>query len=287
MLAAISYDPIVNVPLGPLRISPHGVGIAVGFLIGAWLMLPESRRKGVPDEDVYVLLTRAAIGAIIGARVAYVVNHLSEYDSVIEILKVWEGGISLLGGIFGAIFTAMPKARAMGHSLWKLLDAAAPGLALGISVGRIGDLIVGDHLGKRTNFFLGYECPVAEAASPCPVGEVVHQTALYDMILTAGLLVLLLVLRRRSRESPPYDGFFIFVLGLWYGISRLIEDFLREDLRRFGLTGSQITAITTATLCLIMLAALRRTPKWGRWDERRTESPGDTPTMAAPREGEE
>jgi phosphatidylglycerol:prolipoprotein diacylglycerol transferase len=287
MLAAIAYDPIVHVPIGPLRISPHGVGIAVGFLIGASLMLPESRRKGIPDEDVYMLLTRAAIGAIIGARIAYVANHFSEYDSVIEILKVWEGGISLLGGIFGAILLAMPKARSMGHSVWKLLDAAAPGLALGIVVGRVGDLVVADHLGKTTDFFLGYRCPAAETASPCPVGEVVHQTALYDMILTAGLLALLLILRRRSRSSPPYDGFFIFVFGLWYGIGRLVEDFLREDLRRFGLTGSQITAVVTATACVFMLFLLKRTPRWGRWDAGRTGAPDDTPTMAARRDGEE
>lgn len=286
MLAAISYDPIVDVPLGPLRISPHGVGIAVGFLVGAWLMLPESRRKGIADEDVYVLLTRAAIGAIIGARVAYVANHFSEFDSIVDMGKVWEGGISLLGGIFGAILLAMPKARSMGYSLWKLLDAAAPGLALGIVVGRVGDLVVGDHLGKPTDFFLGYECPTAETASPC-VGDVVHQTALYDMILTAGLLGLLLFLRRRSRAAPPYDGFFILVFGAWYGIGRLIEDFLREDLRRFGLTGSQITAIITASLCLLMLFLIRRTPKWGRWDARRAARPDDTPTMAAPREARE
>jgi prolipoprotein diacylglyceryltransferase len=116
---------------------------------------------------------------------------------------------------------------------------------------------------------------------------VVHQTALYDMILTTGLLTLLLVLRRRSRSSPPYDGFFIFVFGLWYGIGRLIEDFLREDDRRFGLTGSQITAIITAIICLFMLSVMKRTPKWGRWDERRAGPPHGTPTMAAPHEREE
>ncbi len=49
VLAAISYDPLVHIDLGPLQISPHGVGIAVGFLLGARLMLPEARRKGFTD----------------------------------------------------------------------------------------------------------------------------------------------------------------------------------------------------------------------------------------------
>src|SRR3954463_2850326 len=98
MLAAISYDPIVHIHLGPLSISPHGVGIAVGFLLGARLMLPEANRKGIRDEQVYSLPPRAAIGAIVGARLAYVVNHAGDYSSILDVFKVWQGGISLLGG---------------------------------------------------------------------------------------------------------------------------------------------------------------------------------------------
>ena len=170
MLGFISYNPIVKVHLGPLAISPHGVGIAVGFLLGARLMLPAAKRRGIDEDAVYSLLTRAAIGAIVGARLAYVVNHLGDYNHPLDVLKVWEGGISLLGGFFGAILVALPRMRALRLSFWKVMDAAAPGMALGVIVGRIGDLIVGDHLGKVTGFFLGYRCPpnIGDTASPCP-----------------------------------------------------------------------------------------------------------------------
>src|SRR5207245_2827244 len=70
MLAYLSYHPLVRVHLGPLSISPHGVGIAVGFLLGARLMLPAAAKRGISEEEVYGLLTRAAIGAIVGARLA-------------------------------------------------------------------------------------------------------------------------------------------------------------------------------------------------------------------------
>ena len=270
MLAAISYNPLVHVDIGPLEISPHGVGIAVGFLLGARLMLPAARAKGITDDDVYALLTRAAIGAIIGARLAYVINHFGDYDSPAEALKIWEGGISLLGGFFGAILLALPEMKRRGLSFWKVMDAAAPGMALGVLVGRIGDLIVGDHLGKPTSFFLGYECPPASdpPASPCTPGVVVHQTALYDLILVTILLFALLYIRKR--KPGLYDGFLITLFGAWYGVMRVIEDFLREDTRHFGLTGSQITAIITLTVCVWHLTMVRRTPKWGRWDEGHT-----------------
>lgn len=265
---AISYEPIVDITLGPLTVSPHGIGIAVGFLVGARFMLPRSRARGMPDHLVFPLFTRAAIGALVGSRVAYVANHVGEYESVADVLKVWEGGISLLGGIVGAILLAMPKMRSSGLSFWKVMDAAVPGLALGILVGRTGDLVVGDHLGTTTDFLLGYRCPPAsvDTASPCVPGTVVHQTALYDMVAAGIILAILLALASRRRDRERFDGFFLLVFGLGYGTARLIEDFLREDLRRFGLTGSQMTAITVIALCLFTLLVLRRTPRWGRWD---------------------
>src|SRR5437879_4991171 len=184
VLAYISYHPIVHVHIGPLSISPHGVGIAVGFLLGARLMLPAANRAGIRDEQVYALLTRAAIGAIVGARLAYVLNHLGDYSSVTEVFKVWHGGISLLGGFVGAILLALPKMRSV-----------------------------------------------------------------------------------RLRKTRRYDGFLIFLFAVWYGSMRIVEDFLREDVRHFGLTGSQWSSILIVALCLGALLFLRRTPRWGRWDE--------------------
>jgi len=284
-LAAISYHPIVHLHIGPVSISPHGVGIAVGFLLGARLMLPASRAKGIADEDVYALLQRAAIGAIVGARLAYFVNHLGDYSSPLDVLKVWQGGISLLGGFSGAILLALPAMRSRRLSFWRVMDAAAPGMALGVIIGRVGDLIVGDHLGKPTSFFLGYRCPppTVGTASPC-VGRVVHQTALYDLILSAVLLAVLLAIRRRTR----YDGYLITVFGIWYGVQRVIEDFLREDVRHLGLTGSQITALGVIAVCAWHITFVRRTPRWGRWDERSAPpgSPAEGPDeMRASREG--
>src|SRR5207302_8185865 len=123
---------------------------------------------------------------------------------------------------------------------------------------------VADHLGKTTHFFLGYRCPTVHTASPCTPGTVVHQTALYDFFSSIVLLPALLLIRRR----PRYDSFLILVFGAWYGAMRIVEDFLREDTRHFGLTGSQWTAIATVAICLAALLFLRRTPRWGRWDER-------------------
>lgn len=280
MLAALSYDPIVNIVIGPLRLSPHGMGIAIGFLLGARLMIPAAEKKGVTADDVSTLLIRAAIGSIIGARLAYVLNHPGDYtDNPLEILMVWKGGISLLGGFAGAILAAVPEMRKRGLSFWHVMDAAAPGMALGVIVGRIGDLVVADHLGKTTDFFLGYKCPPSgvDTASPCIAGpgHLVHQPAFYDFVLTIGLLFLLLQLRKKVR----WDGFLIITFGFFYGMNRFIEDWFRiDDTHGTGLTGSQWTAVVTMVICGAWLVLRHRTPKWGQWEGRRA----DASTMQSP-----
>lgn len=268
LLAFLRYNPIVRVHLGPFSISPHGVGIAGGFMLGSALVLRAAERKGMTAEQIYPLITRAAIGSMIGARVAYVMNHFGSYHNPLDIFKVWEGGISLLGGIAGAILLGLPKIRSQGLSFWRVLDVALPGVTFGIALGRLGDLVIADHLGKPTKFFLGYVCPSVETGSPCAaaVGHAVHQPALYDMFSASLLFGLFMILRRRDR----YDGFLTLVFGVWYGMGRLIEDFFRIDVTHgTGLTGSQWTAVMVIALCAYALVFMHRTP-WasGQGDQR-------------------
>ncbi|HLF41296.1 MAG TPA: prolipoprotein diacylglyceryl transferase family protein, partial [Acidimicrobiia bacterium] len=277
LLAFFRYDPIVKLEIGPLSISPHGIGIAVGFLLGAYFFLKWCRAAGLTEDQVYSLVNRAAVGSIIGARVAYVINHPGDFDNPLEVFAVWKGGISLLGGIGGAILAGIPKMRSEGLSFWKVMDLAVPCVAMGIVVGRVGDLVIADHLGKATEFFLGYVCPegagnglgVGEVVgSPCRnvVGGAVHQPALYDLFSASALLIVLL--RMRSHADPGlrprtvrYDGFLTLFFGAWYGTGRLVEDFFRiDDTHGTGLTGSQWTAVTVLSLCLFALLVLRDTP---------------------------
>lgn len=266
--AFLDYTPILDLAPGPLTVSPHGVGTALGFLAGAQLLLPATRSRSIDDAVVYRLLTRAIVGALIGARLAYVLNHLGDFtDRPLEALRVWEGGASLLGGIVAAILAAVPELRRQQLDFWSVMDAAAPGLALGLAIGRLGDLVVADHLGKPTEFALGYRCTGAHTASPCvaPLGDAVHQPALYDLISVLALLALLLWLRRR----PLRTGSLFLVFVAWYGTGRVIEDFFRiDETHGLGLTASQWFAATAAITACALLVRRR---------------PTDPPVMAATR----
>lgn len=256
-LALLDYTPIVELQLGPLTISPHGVMTAVGVIVGMVFMLPAAARRGITAELVFDLVTRGLLGAIIGARAAYVLHHLGDYlDDPLEILRFWEGGLSLLGGLAGALVAGYPRLRRSGVSFWSFMDAAVPGIALGIAIGRIGDLVIADHLGKPTASPLGYVCPGSATGSPCaaPVGQAVHQTALYDMVGAGLVLVLLLALGRSHR----YPGFLTLVFAASYGGVRFVEGFFRLDVTHgTGLNGSQWVALIVGTTAAAALLTRR------------------------------
>lgn len=275
LLGLIEFSPIVNLSLGPLRVSPHGIATAIGFVAGARLLLPATRAHGIDDETIHRMLYRAALGALIGARLAYAVNHASDYsDDPLSVFAVWEGGISLFGGIAGGVIAALPVMRAQRVGFWRLMDLAAPGLALGIVLGRLGDLIVGDHLGEPTDFALGFRCSVADTASQCaaPIGQGVHMPALYDLVNAAMLLAVLLLVRRR----PRWTGFSIVLFAAWYGAGRFLEDFFRiDDVVVAGLSGSQLTALSMTTIATGWLVVGRRTPPFDPAPEPEKRAPAD------------
>lgn len=300
----LAWAVLPRIDIGPLAISPHGIGVALGFFLGAHLMVRRARRYGGPDEnDIWNALFYALIGAIVGARVGYLIGHIPEVtdngDDILGIFRVWEGGISLLGGITGAVLFALPYLLKHRLGFWRMADLALPGLALGIVIGRIGDLVIGDHLGEPTKFALGWRClgesggveptsaevyrAALERGDPPSLGcydLVLHQTALYDFVSTLLLLGLLLYLGRR----PHRLGFMTLTYVIWYGTMRVLTDFLRVDQRYFGLTGSQIWALLLVLVCAFILARFRGAPP--RWASLGGE-PSQGPTTESEQEAEE
>jgi phosphatidylglycerol:prolipoprotein diacylglycerol transferase len=292
-LAVIGWPVLDRLRLGPLAVSPHGLGIAVGYLAGSWWMIREGRKRGLSEDHVGTILLASLVGAILGARFFYVIGHLEEFDSIGEMVAIWRGGISLIGGITGAILVAYPFMRRYGYRFLQVMDSAALGLAFGIFVGRIGDLVIGDHLGKPTDFLLGWayrggNLPGPWVEVPPGSGTWVADLSgnLVEGISRGGSLLCtqaregLLECSRRVSEGAGvhqtalYDFLIagaLFSLLLWlsrktrregaliasfaffYGAGRVVTDFLRVDKTWFGLTGSQWAAIAAIAWAVFFL----------------------------------
>jgi phosphatidylglycerol---prolipoprotein diacylglyceryl transferase len=277
-LAAVEWKVLDRFRFGnTLAISPHGLGIAIGFLAGSYVFLHEARKRGLLEQQISGVPFWALVGTLVGTRAGYVLTHLSDFHSFLDIIAVWRGGISLLGGIIGAIAFCYPLFRRTGVRFLVAMDSASIGIPLGIIIGRIGDLIIGDHLGKPTSWLLafrygggtlsGYQCIAGQCTTALAEGKSqvitsagarllgadgsvigggigVHQTALYDLGAT--------VLLDMSRV-PRRVGILTLTFALWYGTGRIVTDFLRVENRFFGLTGSQWTSVVVVTVSVATL----------------------------------
>jgi len=270
--AAISWKVLDRFRFGSrFAISPHGVGIAMGYLAGSYVLVHEAKKRGISEDQSGAMVFWALVGAIVGARFFYVVAHFGEpgLKTVGDIFAVYRGGISLLGGIFGAIIFAYPLMRRYHLKFLQAMDTAAIGLPFGIVVGRIGDLVIGDHLGKPTSWLLafrydggnlsGYACDVGRCLTTLFGGHGigVHQTALYDFLSTMVLVLVLLWLNRKPRRT----GIMVMTFATWYAGVRILTDFLRVDKRFFGMTGSQWGSVLVVALCVATFIRFARRPE--------------------------
>ena len=287
-MLAFSYAPVQEI-FGLDFLKPHGIGSAAGFLLGATLLLRELRRRGFDTKIAERALTWGAIGAVLGARLDYVISQPQTFvDDPVEIVKVWNGGLAMFGGFIGGVLAALPTLRQARVHLPRFLDAAAPGFALGVVIGRIGDLVIADHLGKPTPGWYGFtvkegyllapgfgEDPAF--AGPCDqgfhAGCTYHQPALYDLVGALVLLLVLLWVRRRGRARA---GVPILLWGAWYGAQRFVLDFTRssvdEHIPVIDLTGTQLLGLLLSLTCLATLVVIRRRGR-GLGEE-----PGDPPS---------
>lgn len=255
-LAYLSWRVAMQRKIFGIPFFPHGVLIAVGFLTGSWTMSRYTRRRGVPQEVLWDVLSWVLVGSLVGTRLLWVLGNWGQVGSISEALMIWHGGMTLYGGILGGLLAGMWKARTYGLPILPMLDFAAPGLALGLIFGRASDLITGDHLGKPTTLPWGFKYVGTDPPGIAPhIGAIVHPVALYDLVIVAALFVVLLVFLRKERAPGSAAALF----ALWYAAGRIGTDFLRTDpTRALGMTGTQLASAAVIPAIAIWLVMRHR-----------------------------
>lgn len=253
----IDLDPNI-VRLGPFLITWHGVfsvlGIIAAARIGFWLL-----KKDIPDLEGTGdgLAWMVALG-LVGARLLYVWENWRIFANGqwLRIFALTEGGISQWGGLFGAVVGVYVWSRRAHYSFWKILDAGGPAAMLGLTIGRIGDVINGEHHGSPTNLPWGVEY-VNQYTLGQP-GRVVHPEVAYEMVLCLLILGAILPFHQRLKHLLP-DG----VLGLAYfgvyALGRFFFSYFRLDTQIiFGLRQAQIASLLMVVIAVIAIPILFR-----------------------------
>lgn len=240
------------VTIGGLVLSWHGLFTALGILGGVQLAIYIGRRIGFDEDDAYSISLVAVPGGVIGARALYVIEHWSFFrESPLEILALNEGGISVWGAVLGGVLSGLAFALWRGYNVRLGLDSAGFGLLLGLAIGRLGDLVNGEHLSEATT--LPWGVVYTHRDSPAFAHSVAvgphHPATTYELI---GLLVLLAVLFPVLERLRPRPGVTFFVFLVPYSILRFAISFLRLDSTgaAFGLDMPQLLSLVVVVASL-------------------------------------
>ena len=273
--AAIPFPRIdpVALQLGPLAIHWYGLAYVVGIVLG-WRyarslagndqLWPNGSPISVQDIDD--LLTWVAVGVIAGGRIGYAILYQPELLlNPIDLVKVWQGGMSFHGGMLGTILAMVLFARLRSIPVWSTLDTVAAAVPIGLFFGRIANFINAELWGAPTEAPWGVVFP---GAGPVPR----HPTQLYEAALEG--IVLFLILRwlthsRLALGKPARVGG-AFVAG--YGVARILVEFVRVPDAHIGyllpdLLGEWLTLGMVYSLPMVLAGS------WAIWSASRRPAP--------------
>jgi prolipoprotein diacylglyceryl transferase len=255
-------------PWMPVPIHSYGVMLGISMIVGWFLVMRLARQDGISPETAGHIYMWTAVWSIVGARLLYSVVQYEEYDSLLDVFKIWEGGLVAYGGMIGGFLASWYNCRRAKIPLLRWADVAAPSVVLGTAITRIGCLLFGCDYGKRTDLAWAIQFPQSSPAWKDHVANFglpptalesypIHPTQLYETLAGLFLFGLLMLLRRVRKFSGMV--FLGWVIG--YGILRPIIEAFRDDDQRGSvgpLSTSQFIGLTSVVLGLALLVYLLR-----------------------------
>ncbi|MBI3120574.1 MAG: prolipoprotein diacylglyceryl transferase [Candidatus Kerfeldbacteria bacterium] len=232
---------------GGLSISVWGVFVGLAFLVGL-LIIDRELRKKQPNVARHVgnLGLGILLSSILGARVAYLIDHWEAFSTWQERIAVWDGGLGMLGGMIGATGFLVLYIRLQRLPWFPLLDLFAYVLPLSIAIGRLGCHAIADHPGKPTGANWGF---VGLDGIPR------HEPAIYESIIMLAVFGIFFLLQKyhQKHHALVVHGFFVSVFVILYGVTRFLLDFTRAGDPVYGsLTLTQYAAIVLIATGVIL-----------------------------------
>lgn len=256
--------------LGPIEVTGYGLMMMMGFLMAGWVIQRQLQERGLNEAYAADIVVAAVIGGILGAKLWYV----ALYGDARALLS--RGGLVWYGGLIGGAAAVLMNSWRRRVPLRLTLELAAPALAIGYGLGRVGCFLVQDDYGMPTTLPWGLRFPeglppstahnmstvygasVPPGVSPTEV-LAVHPTQLYEVAMMMTIFAILWRLRRHERATGWLFGVYLVLAGL----ERFLVEFLRaKDDRFFGtFTLSQATSMVAVTLGIMLII------RWAQRDQ--------------------
>lgn len=236
----------------------YGILIAAAVLLCVFLGMRHAPRFGLTPDDVLDVVIAVIPLAIVFARLYYVVFSPTKW-TFLTILDVRNGGLAFYGGVLGGFLGLVLVARLKRIRLHRIVDFLAVYLPLGQAIGRWGNFFNQEAFGNNTTLPWGMKSGATQAyleSLPAAAGLVstnpVHPTFLYEFLANILIFVVLLMIRKRSRQ--PYETTFAY-LGM-YGFVRFFVESIRTDPLTLPLFGSDFRVSMWLSALMVLVSVV-------------------------------
>ena len=252
-----------------VEIHTYGVLVALAVLIGYILSLRLAKKEGISANAVDFTVMMAVIFGILGARVAFIIEHPDELKSSFDLLAIWKGGVSFYGAFIGGALGVLIGIYRYKINIWSAGDISVVSLAIAHSIGRLGctsagccygkpvpiegPLDPGIHFMDKFPFFYVVFPPGATAPPFVPL----YPTQIMEFLGNFFIFLILLYLFGRR----PFKGFVLSLYLILYGIERFTLEFFRgvtPPIEQLGLTWNQIVSIFLIITGILLMIILRK-----------------------------
>ena len=252
----LEFTPTSAIVAG-IEIHWYGLIIAVGMALAVALACAREKRLGLPKDTALDLALAGIPGAIVCARLYYVLFSWQAYaDAPIRALYIWEGGLAIYGGIIGGVLVGFIYARRKKLPFLKLADLAAPSIALGQAVGRWGNFVNQEAFGDVAAREWQRVFPISVLIEAD--GQWHYATFFYESAWC--LLIVLALLWAEKKRHLRREGDVFTAYVFLYALERCLVEGLRTDSLYLGpLRVSQLLSLVALLACAGI--ALRRSPR--------------------------
>lgn len=249
-------DPVA-LDFGMMKINWYGIIICVGIIVAFSCFYYRGRvNEGFSEDDVLNVTLLAVPFGVVGARLLYVLTSGESYDSFLDVIAVWNGGLAIYGGIIFGFLAVLLYSKIKKQSLFAYLDALAPALMVGQCIGRWGNFINGEAYGwsagvEKLPWRMQLDSVYINGEYR-PDIQFVHPTFFYESLWNLiGFAIIFSIYRKKK-----FDGQIVSMYLAWYGLGRGFIEMLRTDSLRVG--GFKLMVILgfacfiLGTVCLIV-----------------------------------
>lgn len=233
---------------GPIKV--WGFFVALGMVVSLLIIWVRAKKLGLDQNKILDQVIWLIVGGLIFARIFHIIFYepIFYFNNPVEILKIWQGGLSSFGGLFGAVlgFVVFWKWKKLNKkNLLKIIDLLSFSALYGWIIGRLGCFMIHDHLGTKSDVWFALQTPDGSRL----------EMAMLEIIGLIPLAILFFIFRNKKLKA----GWFLSVLFIYYGVLRFVLDFFRAvdisqaDARYFGLTPGQYFAIVLVVFGLFLV----------------------------------